>query len=118
MFETLRLFPPVMAVPKCPLSKDEMLRGKHWIPKDVTIHYKVLHVHRNPKYWDSDAEIFNPSRFDGRNVTERVVEKDIGDMSPGGVNEKIKLPVKGAFIPFSEGSRSCLDMLILWGRLN
>jgi cytochrome P450 len=108
MFETLRLFPSVTGIPKCTLYSDQMLLGKYFIPKNTTLLYAVVNVHRNPKYWGDDVHAFNPSRFDGRNTTEKVVQKDTGDTAPGAASEKIKLPVKGAFIPFSEGSRSCL----------
>jgi cytochrome P450 len=114
-FETLRMFPPVATIPKlCP--KETLLSGKYLIPKNVTLVFDTVHTHRNPKYWD-DVDSFNPSRFDGRNITEKPARKEIdtGDTSPGGSYDKIKLPQKGAFCPFSEGSRSCLGMSMSFG---
>jgi cytochrome P450 len=106
--ETLRMFPPVVAIPKSTENGEQTLLGKYLIPKDVTILFDTVHLHRNPKYWGDDVDTFNPSRFDGRNLKEKIVQKDTGDTAPGATNEKIKMPVKGAFVPFSEGSRSCL----------
>jgi len=108
MFETLRLFPSVVAIPKLSPHKNELLIGKYWIPKNTTVRYDVVRLHRNRKYWGNDAERFNPSRFDGRGIGERIVQLDTGDTAPGAANERIKLPVKGSFVPFSEGLRSCL----------
>lgn len=108
MFETLRLFPPVIAIPKVAVKSDHMLLGKYLIPRGSTIIYTVAHLHRNPNYWGDDVESFKPSRFYGRMVTEKTVDENTGDTSPGASNEKIKMPIKGAFVPFSEGARSCL----------
>ena len=92
MLETLRLFPPVLGIPKCTLNGDQMLLGKYFVPKDTTLFFDTLHLHRNSKYWDGDPENFDPSRFDGRNITEKLEEKDTGDTAPGATNEKIKMP--------------------------
>ena len=111
MLETIRLFPPVAAIPKCTTNGDQLLLGKYFIPKDSTIAFDCIHLHRNKEYWGNDPEEFNPSRFDGRNVTEKTEQIDTGDTAQGANNEKIKMPVKGAYVPFSEGSRSCLGYL-------
>jgi cytochrome P450 len=110
MFETLRLFPPVVGIPKCTINGEQTLLGKYFIPKNATVMYDVINLHRNIKYWGDDAELFNPSRFDGRKSLEKGVDKDTGDDSPGATYEKIKMPKRGAFIPFSEGARSCLGI--------
>lgn len=123
MLETLRLFPPVRSIPKCTLNGPQPLMGKYIIPENTTLYLDTVHLHRNSKYWGNatDLDEFNPSRFDGRNITEeKIVQKDTGDTAPGALtNEKIKMPVKGAFIPFSEGSRSCLGIYsFLLARIN
>jgi len=110
MFETLRLFPPVIGIPKSTINGPQTLQGKYVIPKDWTIFIDAIGLHRSETYWGSDAAEFKPSRFDGRGVEGKVGEEpqDTGDTSPGGVNEKIRIPFRSAFVPFSEGSRSCL----------
>lgn len=108
LFETLRHFPPVVQVPKATLNGDQILLGKHFLPKDTTVMYDVVNVQRNKKYWGDDVDKFNPSRFDGRKNPEKIQLADTGDTAPGATYDKIKLPQKGAFVPFSEGSRSCL----------
>jgi cytochrome P450 len=108
MFETLRHFPPVVGIPKCTVNGEQTLLGKYYIPKNATVMYDVINLHHNPKYWGNDVDSFNPSRFDGRNLTEKAVEKDIGDDAPGAKLDRIKMPPRGAFVPFSEGARSCL----------
>ena len=108
MYETLRLFPPAITLPKCSQYSDETLLGKYFIPKDTTIELNVVYLHRNPKFWGDDAESFNPSRFDGRASAEKIAQIETADNALGGTNDKIRMPVKGAFIPFAEGPRSCL----------
>jgi cytochrome P450 len=114
MFETLRLFPPVVGIPKCTVNGEQTLLGKYYIPKNATVMYDVINLHRNIKYWDDDAESFNPSRFDGRtSLVDKVDKQDTGDDAPGATLEKIKMPRRGAFIPFSEGARSCLGISLV-----
>jgi cytochrome P450 len=57
--ETLRLFPPVVTIPKiCP--QDQVLLGKYKIPGGCTVVLDAVNVHRNPKYWGEDVNEFNP----------------------------------------------------------
>ena len=112
MFETLRMFPPVNAIPKYTINGDQMLLGKYYIPKNTSVHFDTIHLHRNPKYWGSDVETFNPSRFDGRLVTKKILQNDCYDIVTGVGYDKIKMPVRGAFVPFSEGSRACLGIYL------
>lgn len=130
--ETLRHFPPVVTIPKhC--TQNQTLLGKYVIPKDCTVVLDVVHMHRNPRFWGDDVEEFRPGRFDGRvkegrngngkenrgeksQKTENGMEKERKEeerwveSSPGASSEKLKMPVKGAFVPFSEGSRMCLGI--------
>jgi cytochrome P450 len=103
LFETLQLFPPLTAIPKCN-PHDEYLMKKYYVPRNTAVDLDTFHVHRNPKYWGEDADKFNPSRFDGRNM---VLHCNLPD-SDGGFYEKMRMPQKGAFIPFSDGTRACL----------
>jgi cytochrome P450 len=111
VLEILRLFPPVCGIPKT-VEKDQLLLNNYLVPPGATIMYSTPNLHRNEKYWGKDANEFRPERFDGRAVdaTKRREEsqRDTGDTAPGALSDKIKMPVKGAFVPFSEGSRSCL----------
>lgn len=105
VFETLRLFPPVVGTPKI-ASDDHLLLGKYPIPKGMAVIFDIVHVHRDPKFWGPNSNAFDPSRFDGRipQKTQNINPSEVG-------NEKIRVPVKGAFLPFAEGQRSCLGRL-------
>lgn len=106
VFETLRLFPPVVGTPKI-ASDDQILLGKYPIPKGMTVIFDIVHVHRDPKFWGHDSNEFNPSRFDARIIRSTQNNNSSSDLG----NEKIRIPVKGAFLPFAEGQRSCLGGL-------
>jgi cytochrome P450 len=107
LLETLRLYPSLIAIPKC-TPQDEYLLKKYYIPRNASVALDVFHVHRNPKYWGHDAAEFNPSRFDARGV----ISQPAAD-SDGGFYEKIRMPQKGAYLPFSDGSRACLGSTCL-----
>ncbi len=104
MYETLRLFPIITGIPKCTIQ-DEMLLGKYYIPKGTTLVFDVVQLHRNPKYWGQNMHKFNPSRFNGRTQ----VQSPFRDAE---TSEKIMLPCKTAFLPFSDGPRACLGTLL------
>ena len=112
MFETLRHFPPVVAMPKHSPT-DQLLLGKYFVPAGTILNLDAVNVHLDKTYWGDDAEVFNPSRFDGRKDMKKDVRTETGDDAPGVPSEKIRLPERGAFIPFSEGSRSCLGMWLV-----
>ncbi|KAF8993228.1 cytochrome P450 [Cyathus striatus] len=87
--ETLRMIPPVPAIPKYTTEHTTFKVGNiHGntqeidVPKNSSIIISVAGVHYNPKYWD-EPEKFNPERF--------------LDNWP-----------RYAFMPFSGGARICL----------
>ncbi|KAL1715836.1 cytochrome P450 [Schizophyllum commune] len=90
IYETLRMFPPVVTVPKVS-AQDQVVTGKRLsdgskvdipCPAGTSVHFAVVGLHNNPNYWDSPEE-FRPERF-------------LGDYN------------KDAFVPFSAGARACL----------
>ncbi|KAI0763709.1 cytochrome P450 [Irpex lacteus] len=89
LYETLRLYPPVPLIPKV-AAEDTVLSTVNTagetvtvpIPAGVGIGIHTPALHYNPRYWD-DPYSFKPSRF-------------LGDWP------------RDAFVPFSEGARSCL----------
>ncbi|TCD65732.1 hypothetical protein EIP91_002261 [Steccherinum ochraceum] len=89
MNETLRMYPPVVSIPKVS-AEDTTLATTNSagekiivpIPAGASVNLHVVGLHYNPKYWE-DPYQFNPSRF-------------LGDWP------------RDAFLPFSGGVRSCL----------
>ncbi|KAA1472086.1 cytochrome P450 [Dentipellis sp. KUC8613] len=88
-YETMRMFPPVVGIPKISAEDTSLVVGnalgeKKTIPiprgTDIVIHTPGLHY--NPRYWENPYE-FNPERF-------------LGDWP------------RDAFVPFSAGARACL----------
>jgi len=88
--ETLRLFPPVINIPKISVEDTVLTVGNAFgekrtvpIPKDTRVSINTPGLHYNPRYW-KDPEYFKPSRF---------LESDWP---------------RDAFLPFSAGARACL----------
>jgi len=130
--EELRLMPPVISIPKS-VRKDGdqiiVIEGrKHVLPKGAFINLNSVGVHRNPKYWPSrgpskisgrpnDLDDFIPERWlvkDGtRSGIDTPDQSDSGEEDFGGFTgessaAELFRPVRGSFIPFSDGPRSCL----------
>ncbi|KAI0048917.1 cytochrome P450 [Auriscalpium vulgare] len=88
-YETLRLLPPVVAIPKESAEDTTLTVGNLQeekativVPKDTQIVLHVYALHHNPRYWE-DPLSFKPERF-------------LGDWP------------RDAFIPFSAGPRACI----------
>ncbi|KAJ3325460.1 hypothetical protein HDV06_004319 [Boothiomyces sp. JEL0866] len=106
MNEALRKYPPVLFIPKC-VEQDQKL-GPYTIPAGTIVDLHTHALHYNAKYWGDDALEFKPERwFADQNaakdstVVAEMVKKDLPLKSFFSYN-------KYAFIPFSEGIRSCL----------
>ncbi|KAJ3021588.1 UNVERIFIED_CONTAM: hypothetical protein HDU68_009540 [Siphonaria sp. JEL0065] len=89
MNETLRLFPPVVGIPKFTAS-DTLQLGPFVFPPNTLITVSTPGLHFNPKAWGNDVHSFRPERF-------LEDEEDAG-----------KGTARLGFAPFSEGPRGCL----------
>jgi cytochrome P450 len=128
MNETLRLIQPVLNIPKstAPGRPQQLTLGgqQYTIPGGTNILLSGA-VHRNPKYWPApsddstsdgvaDVDQFRPERW----LTQAKTEEGFVDINyddedlrgPSGEDTSSKLfkPVKGSYIPFSDGFRSCI----------
>ncbi|KAF4633652.1 hypothetical protein G7Y89_g4461 [Cudoniella acicularis] len=132
--EVLRLISLVLTIPKVVTSPSQSLLvdgNEVQIPGKTLIRLCVPAVHRNPKFWpsgpptdpgkllfpldnlDNDLGEFKPERWLDRSRTRlSTAEKGYGSPAPtpcsSDDNSGLYTPVKGAFIPFSDGQRSCL----------
>ena len=133
MNEELRLIPPVIGIPKVTTASQPQglqLGGKHvTLPPDCYITLDAAAIHRNPKYWphtsEDDLLDFRPERWlvdaghhntpadahvdsnENAYAAEEGLDFDGPDQRPDTAASLFR-PAKGAFIPFSDGYRSCL----------
>lgn len=132
MNEQLRVMPPVIAIPKM-VSKERdqtiSLDGKTvTLPAGSHLALVTIGVHRNPRYWPTqpstvssrshDLYDFNPQRWIVKTTTDNAQQLDSATVSEDeddfegftGQDSSAELfrPVRGSYIPFSEGARSCL----------
>jgi cytochrome P450 len=131
--EELRLMPPVISIPKS-VRKDQdqtiVIKGKKQVlPKKAFINLNAVGVHRNPNYWPSrgpskisgrpnDLDDFVPERWlvkegsrsdiDTPDQSDSEKEEDFGGFTGQTSAAELFRPVRCSFIPFSDGSRSCL----------
>ncbi|KAF2652299.1 cytochrome P450 [Lophiostoma macrostomum CBS 122681] len=128
MNETLRLLQPIINIPKSTApGRPQMVTmdGKQYtIPGGTQISLCAA-IHRNPKYWPAPAEEgstngrpdvdrFRPERW----LVDAKPSEEFEDISyddeelrgPSGEDTSAHLfkPVKGSYIPFSDGFRSCI----------
>ncbi|KAF2106159.1 putative cytochrome P450 monooxygenase [Lophiotrema nucula] len=93
LLETLRLYPPIMSLPKWTNNEPQALRVASRtiiIPPNTGISPSVLATHTHPDYWP-DPLIWKPSRW--------IL-----------ANEGLLVPQKGTYFPWSEGPHNCLGM--------
>lgn len=128
MNETLRLLQPIVNIPKSTAADRPQplnIGGKQYmVPGDAHVFLSAA-IHRNPKYWAApsdgsnkegipDVDQFRPERW----LVDTKPDNDFVDINyddeglrgPSGEDTSSELfkPVKGSYIPFSDGFRSCI----------
>lgn len=129
MNETLRLLQPIVNIPKstAPGRPQNLTMGDktYTIPGGTHVYLNSA-IHRNPKYWPAppsaststtgaaDVDTFRPERWLATSKLEdSFVDIGYDDeelRGPSGEDTSASLfkPVKGSYIPFSDGFRSCI----------
>jgi cytochrome P450 len=121
--EELRLIPAVLNVHKGTHGDQVVtMDGRQiTIPDGTFIHFNIVGTHRNPRYWPEKPNEFMPERWLPSSTPSTTVEKkdqvlekevngadglETASFETSGSASLIK-PVKGSYIPFSEGARAC-----------
>ncbi|KAE8380606.1 cytochrome P450 [Aspergillus bertholletiae] len=112
MLETLRMYPPVPGIPRW--TGDSAVNityhnRSYLLPPHVHVDLDVSGLHYAEEYWGPDVDIFDPKRWDKRN-TESFLAKNEGEglSGPGLEYDTIHKPIRGSYIPFSDGLRACV----------
>lgn len=126
MNEELRVLPPVVGIPKTTArghAQGLNVNGQPYlIPDDSFISLSTPGVHRNPKYWPhtslEDLNDFRPERWlldenagklasDEEQTSEPGPDVDGPDQRSDTASNLFR-PIKGSYVPFSDGYRSCI----------
>jgi cytochrome P450 len=133
--ETLRLMPPVTGIPKVvSFDTDQTATvdgATHVMPRGLSCSIMAVCVQRNPRWWptrrsertggESDLDDFLPERWyrtaaqegEGEKGGDGVEDKgDYGGFQGSDVSASLYRPVRGSYLPFSDGPRSCLGRRI------
>ncbi|TGO70367.1 hypothetical protein BOTNAR_0001g00420 [Botryotinia narcissicola] len=102
LLETLRQFPPIMALPKWSneISQTLQIQGKTVIiPPHTGVMLSILGIQMHPKYWE-DPSLWNPSRW---------IESTPDPTSQTSIlnTEKFITPAISTFFPWSDGPQNC-----------
>ncbi|UZP35738.1 hypothetical protein NXS19_003554 [Fusarium pseudograminearum] len=135
MNETLRMTPAVVEIPKKVPPKQEQVitidGNSHLIPGSTIISLVAVSIHRNPRYWpgrpshiyagEDDINDWVPERwYRSYEAASKPTESDIassenedfGGYKGPDTSSQLFRPERGAYIPFSDGPRSCLGRRI------
>jgi cytochrome P450 len=131
MYETLRLIPSVPEIPKTTLEDQPITMDgvEYIVPKGTVISLGALSAQINPRYWptqpskrregEDDMLDFVPDRWYRPSLTEEFSDDDDDDDEKTDSEEyrdeagpttssALYRPIRGSYIPFSDGPRSCL----------
>jgi len=128
MNEVLRLLQPVINIPKSTAAdspQEVSMDGQRYVfPGDCDVQLCAA-VHRNPKYWPApadhkssngrlDTDCFRPERWLVDDKPTKAFEdidyddEDLRGPADEDTSSQLFQPVKGSYIPFSNGYRSCI----------
>ncbi|KAI8924603.1 cytochrome P450 [Entophlyctis helioformis] len=131
MNETLRMYPPVVEIPKITTKDREQKLGEYLLPAGCRVGIHTYALHRNPKYWGPDATEFRPERWFTSQDCAASAVKASAFLAAAAANKNPTSPARTsqtapedasqssgagsiftfnryAFLPFSEGVRSCV----------
>ncbi|KAH7110906.1 cytochrome P450 monooxygenase-like protein, partial [Dendryphion nanum] len=100
LLETLRLYNPLLSIVKGTTTQPACLAigGRNIVvPSNTRVILNLPALHSHPKYWGEDSLEWKPSRW----IKAKPREGHTCD------REYIEMPIHGAYIPWSEGNRSC-----------
>lgn len=106
LLETLRLYPPIVAIPKWTAQQPQTLKlhDTHdgdvktiTIPPGVYTSPHMIAIHSYSKYWN-DAEEWRPSRW--------IIPRS-GQSDQGITDEELCDPAPNTYFPWSDGPQSC-----------
>ncbi len=107
--ETIRLYPPIMALPKWTNQYPQDLKiGTETlsIPANTAVLTSLLAIQTHPTYWKPDPLKWLPSRWIRPSLSS--------NSSPSNTNlaaklqsEDIVVPLKGTYFPWSDGPQNC-----------
>lgn len=129
LYEELRRMPPVISIPKCVTDnsdQDITVEGKRYtLPAGARVMLNTVGVQRSPRYWptqpsketdrEDDLDDFKPERWfikaneNGKQQVDGATEQDeFGGFTGESSHSKLFHPVRGSYLPFSDGPRSCV----------
>ncbi|XP_052782645.1 cytochrome P450 3A2-like isoform X2 [Mya arenaria] len=88
VYETLRMYPPIVAMNRRTSKDKDVFLDGYWFPADTMIMYNIYMIHHDPKHYP-EPEKFKPERF----LPEEKAKRD-----------------PFTFIPFGHGPRNCIGM--------
>jgi cytochrome P450 len=104
LLETLRLFPPIMSLPRWTNEQPQELLVDDRsiiIPPLTGISASILATHTYPQYWP-DPLTWKPSRW--------ITPDDASGLSKNLDAEKLVTPARNTFMPWSDGPQNCLGV--------
>lgn len=106
--ETLRLFPPVLVIPKYTGDRTQQLTisgRSHIIPARTIITFNVMALHTHPRHWSPDPLAWRPNRWiKSSSPSSTVIHQDLPTTL---TLESMRQPKTGTFLPWSDGARIC-----------
>lgn len=132
MNETLRTMPPGVDIPKrVSPGRDQVLTlegQEHVLPAGMHVGLVAVAAQHNPRYWpakpskitgaESDILDWVPERWFRGQVSNSNTEvegadsEDFGGFAGPDTSTQLFRPVRGSYLPFSDGARSCLGRRI------
>ena len=113
MLETLRLYHPVVSLPKTNATSTPLaltIAGKEYqIPPDAFVVTNTMAAHTLPKYWGADSLSWKPKRWitDGSPSTSSSPSPAVAANRSANEETIREPPIKGAYKPWGEGPRVC-----------
>lgn len=102
--ETLRLYPPILALPKWTnqYPQDLQIGSKTLsIPSNTAILTSLLAMQTHPKYWKQDPLKWQPLRWIKSSPSSNT------NLAAKLQAEEIFVPLKGTYFPWSDGPQNC-----------